>query len=169
MKKFEKRFRTAPIVASIRNPLDSISSSIQRYGKEPTDSVIEQQIQEYQHLGMKDILEILDKPNVKILKYEDFAFNFAFMFTELESFFQQTIPANLKQQVLNDYSIEKVKEKSAKQGAFVNYNKEDKIHGQHISKFSGASGYYNEFLSPKQIETIQQHFAPIFKAFDYPS
>ena len=33
LSKFEKNYRSAPIVASIRNPLDSISSSIQRYGK----------------------------------------------------------------------------------------------------------------------------------------
>lgn len=126
-----------------------------------------QQIEEYDRLGMWDILEIRNKRNVKILKYEEFAFNFEFMFSELEDFFHQSIPQALKQQVINDYSIDKVKGKADARGSFSNYNKEDQIHGQHISKFSGASGYYRYFLSPKQIETIQQRFKQVFEAFDY--
>jgi len=164
---FEIRFRSAPIVASIRNPLDSISSSIQRYGKDPTDEVVMQQIEEYERLGMWDILEIQNKPNVKILKYEEFAFDFTFMFRELEDFFQQPIPQQLKQQVIENYSIDKVKTKSDSRGEFTNFNKEDQIHGQHISKFSGASGYYMDFLSSKQIESIQKRFKPVLQAFDY--
>lgn len=164
---FEKRFRSAPIVSSIRNPLDSISSSIQRYGKEPTDEVVRQQIQEYDGEGMWDIFEIQNKPNVKILKYEKFAFDFDYMFAELESFFEQEIPAELKRQVVDEFSLDKVKKKSESRGEFANYNKEDQIHGQHISKFSGASGYYKEFLSSDQIESIHKHFKDVFDAFDY--
>ena len=166
---FEIRFRSAPIVASIRNPLDSISSSIQRYGKDPTDEVVMQQIEEYERLGMWDILEIQNKPNVKILKYEEFAFDFTFMFRELEDFFQQPIPQQLKQQVIDNYSIDKVKTKSDSRGEFTNFNKEDQIHGQHISKFSGASGYYMDFLSSKQIESIQKRLNQCFKRLTMPN
>ena len=56
LSKFEKNYRSAPVVVSIRNPLDSISSSIQRYGKDPTDEVIKEQIQEYEKEGLWDIL-----------------------------------------------------------------------------------------------------------------
>ena len=167
LSKFEKNYRSAPVVASIRNPLDSISSSIQRYGKDPTDEVIKEQIQEYEKEGMWDILEIKNKSNVKILKYADFAFNFSLMFSELEDFFGKKIDAELKNHVLKTYSINKVKEKSYDYGEFSNYDKEDHIHGKHISKYSGASGYYSDFLERDQIEMVYRHFKDVFDAFGY--
>ena len=167
LSKFEKNYRSAPVVASIRNPLDSISSSIQRYGKDPTDEVIKEQIQEYEKEGLWDILEIKNKSNVKILKYADFAFNFSLMFSELEEFFGKKIDAKLKKHVVKTYSINKVKEKSYDYGEFSNYDKENHIHGKHISKYSGASGYYSDFLERDQIEMVYRHFKDVFDAFGY--
>jgi len=165
--KFEKKYRNAPIVASIRNPLDSISSSIQRYGRQPTEDVVRQQIKEYENQGMWDILEIRNKPKVKILRYEDFAFDFKFMFSELEEFFQTPIPETLKTEVNERYSIDKVKKKSEDYGDFANYDKEDQIHGKHISQYSGASGYYKDYLGEDQIQLVYTHFKEVFDAFGY--
>ena len=164
---FEKKFRVAPIVASIRDPLDSISSSIQRYGLEPTDDVISDHIREYEKQGMWQLYEIWGKKNVLVLRYEDFAFDFDHMFAELEAFFKVAIPNQLKKRVVEEFSIDRVKQKAESRGEFANYDKEDQIHGQHISKFSGASGYYREFLSEQQIEHVYEHFKKIFVAFDY--
>ena len=164
---YEKKYRHAPIVASIRNPLDSISSSIQRYDKEPTDVVVRDQILEYEKQGMWDILEIMNKLKVKILKYEEFSFDFDFMFAELEDFFQVPIAAELKAEVADKYTIDRVKQRSENFGDFANYDQKDQIHGKHISRYSGASGYYKEYLGNEQIQLIYTHFKKVFDAFGY--
>ena len=64
-------------------------------------------------------------------------------------------------------SIGKVKEKSDSYGEFSNYDKEDHIHGKHISKHSGASGYYSDFLERDLIEMVYRHLKDVFDAFGY--
>ena len=90
-----------------------------------------------------------------------------YMFAELEDFFKVSISDHLKSRVVEEFSLDEVKKKSESRGDFANYDKEDQIHGKHISQYSGASGYYKEYLGNEQIQLIYTHFKKVFDAFGY--
>lgn len=155
------------IVATIRNPLDFISSSIQRYEKEPTIRVIEQQLDEYERLGIWDLLELENNPRAIVLKYEDFIFDWDHAYRKIEDFLGEGISDESKKACLEKYSIEAVEKKAVSLGSFSNYDREDHIHGKHISKFRGKIGYYSEYLNEDMINKIYNRFTVIFSEFGY--
>jgi len=166
---FYKKHRQAPIVASIRNPLDSISSAMLRYKQDATDEVVRDYIRKYQNKRMDDILSVNDLKNAKVIKYEDFAFDFSVMFKAIEELFAVEVGDDVKSEVIEKFDIQRVKQKSDKLGEFSNMDSSDQIHGRHVSEYSGASGYHSEVLSKKQIEMIKHDLRAIFLAFDYDS
>lgn len=160
-------FCRSRIVASIRDPLDSISSSILRYEKSPTLELIDQQLDEFERHGIWDLLEIRDSPRALILKYENFYNNWEFLFSQLESFFQTKITADTKCKCIAKYSIDQVEKKAQALGSFSVYDKEDHIHGKHISSFRGQVGYGKRILNEQMIEKIHKRFKLIFDEFEY--
>ena len=65
---YREKDKKFPTVVTYRHPLDSISSSILRYGLKPTNETIKQQIIEFEKNGMWKIIEIKDNKNVLMLK-----------------------------------------------------------------------------------------------------
>jgi len=166
--KFHKSiFCRSHILVSIRNPLDAISSSIERYEQKPTPEVIEKHIKEYEKNGIWDVLKISDLKRVCILKYEDFAFNWDFMFSNIESLVGRKFPQDRVMLCKKKYSIEAVIQKAESLGNFSKHDPTDHIHGKHISKSKGRPNHYIDFLSPDAANRAYSHFEPFFKKFDY--
>ncbi len=157
------------IVVSVRNPLDSIASLILRYGQEVSDEVVRNNMTVYENEGALDVVKLVGKKRALILKYEDFAGKFDYLFEQLEVFFKTDIPEDVKKEVIRDFSIDVVKKKSEKLQDFGNYDESDHIHGRHISKFSGASGYYKNVFTQHQIEMVYSNFKELFDLFGYSS
>lgn len=164
-------FCKSQIVVSIRNPIDSISSSIQRFETTPTIEIIENQLDMFEQNGIWDVISIKNRPKVLILKYEKFAHDWTYMFSELERFLELTIKEETKEACIAEYNIDSVEKKARSLGAFANYDKVNHIHGKHISKFRGAVGYGKNYLNKQMIDRIYERFEIFFKEFgyDYPN
>lgn len=161
--------RMSRIIMSVRNPLDTVSSSILRYRKEPSREFVSKQIKEIDERGIWDTLEFKGRANVLILKYEDFSGDFDYTFGQLEQFMRTPIPEDRQKVIKRDFSIESVEQKSASLGSFGTYDAEDQVHGCHVSRYRGASNYYQDFLGDEEIRLIYFHYRPIFDAFGYDS
>jgi hypothetical protein len=158
---------TSKIIISVRDPRDSISSSIQRYKKEPTIDVVKEQIKEFKEHGMQQVLDVCERGNVLVLKYEDFAFNIDKLFSEVELFMGESVTKRKKRYIKDAFAIENMDRKSKALGDFENYDKSDHIHGRHISQFKGKVGYYQNFLSIEMIDVINESFPVFMKKFGY--
>lgn len=165
-KQLSKDF-TDPIIVSVRNPLDIVSSSVQRYGRRFEDHIITSQIEEIKNNGIFHVLNIFDYRNVLILKYEDFVYNWDYMFNEIEMFLEEEIPEDRKNICRIDFSIDNVKKQADRLGQFKSKDGKTQIHGMHVSKFKGRPDHYKETLSPAQIKRIYNVFEKIFEKFDY--
>ncbi|MBK1790518.1 hypothetical protein [Persicirhabdus sediminis] len=163
----ERRFERDQIVSTYRNPLDAISSSINRYKLEATDDVIEQQIQEFKENGLYDIFKVIDSPKTLLLKYEDFYDNFDYIYANLESHFNITLNQELKDSISSKLSIPSVKKMTAKMNDFSEFDPENHFHGNHISEFNGQIGRYNQVLNKQQAEHIRTELADYMKHFGY--
>ena len=165
--RFQKsRWNRSPIVCSVRNPLDSIASVIQAHGQTPSDEVIREKT-DIIAPAFRDVRDLLQQPRVKVLKYEDFAHDFPFLFREIEEFFGIAISEETRQAVRDKCSLSSVKAKAEQLGDFDNYDEEDHIHGRHVSDYEGASGYYSEFFTAEQMEKMYAELGDIFDAFGY--
>ena len=80
---YRNKDRKHPTVVTYRNPLDSIVSSILRYNLEPSMSVLEDQVVEFENNGIWTVHEIKDNKNVLMLKYEEFFNDFEIIFDKL--------------------------------------------------------------------------------------
>jgi hypothetical protein len=157
----------AKIVCTVRNPLDAIASSIQRYQLEPTESVIDQQIREFDLNGMKEVVLLGSRRNTLILRYEEYVNNFEFLFDRIECFFDHPVDADTRARFQDRFSISAVQRKSDAMGDFANFDREDQIHGRHISKFKGRPGYYTEVLTELHVARIRNHFRNFFEIYGY--
>ncbi len=137
-------FMSPKVVASIRNPLDSIASSIQRYEQQPTVEVVDEQIQEFDRNGMWDLLNLKGNSRALILRYEDFFDDWPYLFSQIEAFMGFRIDEGTKNDCIQSFSMETVERQAKLLGAFSSYDQETHIHGKHISEFRGQVGYgYN--------------------------
>ncbi len=159
--------RFPPIVMSVRNPLDMISSSILRYRTAPSRENVCKQIKEIDERGIWDTLKYKDEANVLILKYEEFSNDFDHAFSRIEAFLRATIRDDRKETIRRTFSLAAVEKKSLALGSFQKFDVEDQIHGNHISEFRGARNYYHQVLEEAEIEIIRSHYRQIFEAFDY--
>jgi hypothetical protein len=103
-----------------------------------------------------------------MLKYEKFLNDYDYIFDEFESFFQIKISSELRNSLTEKYKIENV-EKKFKGGSFAEFDKKTQLHGNHISKFKGASGYYKTFFSSEQIDYLSKMYFEVIKALGYES
>ena len=155
-----------PVVATYRHPLDSIASSIIRYDKEPTDEEIQRQIKIFNSQGLHNLIQASQMDNVLLLKYERFVKDFEYIFDQFEKFFKIKIPSEQRKALTEKYKISNV-EKQLKGGSFSEMDKKTQLHGNHISKFKGASGYYKTFFSEEQCNYLRKMYFDILNAFDY--
>lgn len=157
------------VVVTYRHPLDCIASSIIRYKKEPTEEELKRQIKMFNEQGLLDLLKIRDMPNILMLKYEDYVNNFDYIFNHFEKFFNITIPEEKKVEITAKYKIDNVEKmlKDQKGDSFADIDKKTQLHANHISKYKGASNYYEEFFQPDQIRLLKETYAEFMETFGY--
>ena len=160
----DKRF---PAIVTYRNPLDSISSSILRYKLKPTDEVINQQIKEFEENGIWTVLEIKDKKNILMLKYEDFVNNYEVIFNKLENFFKINIPKNTRNLITERYNIKAVEKIVSKMKSYKEINKQNLFHGEHININKGQPNFHMKFLKKNQILHLKSVYKNFIDIFDY--
>lgn len=165
--KYLKESNEVKIIISVRDPVDSISSSIQRYSQVPTHDVVVDHIKRFECHGIWQVLEVKDYSNVTILRYEDFAFDWAYLFESLETSLGCVINQDVQRFCVSNYRLERVAKKANELGDFGNIDSKDQIHGKHISDFRGRVGHGHENLSPEQIDLINESFRPYSEAFGY--
>lgn len=150
-----KKKISIPIIVTVRNPLDSISSILRVNEEKSLNSTIITEYINYfvNDAGIKDVLEIANKDNVLILKYEEFQNDFEYIFEKLEKFFSIEIKIELRNEIIHEFNIDKVKEKQSNLKNFSQYDKISHIHGNHISEYNGKS-YYEKLLDREYIDQI---------------
>jgi hypothetical protein len=153
------------VVGTYRHPLDCIASSIIRYDKKPTDEEIQRQIKIFNQ-PLHNLLTAKKMDNILLLRYERFLNDFDYIFDNIEKFFNIRISEEMKLKLTSEYKIENV-EKKLSGGGFSDMDKKTQLHGNHISKYKGACGYYNEFFSEDQIDFLKKTYFEILKEFDY--
>lgn len=154
------------IVCTVRHPLDTVASSLQRYDLPPSSEAIQRQLARLDH-RMQCALRVKNHPRALILKYERFADDFEFLFDSLEKFFAIAVDKGVRARVRDKYSIDRVKKVADSLGDFSNWDPTTHIHGRHISRYYGRAGYYREFFSGDQIDLLRRHCAAFIEAFDY--
>ena len=165
--KYLKESNKVKIIISVRDPVDSISSSILRYSQVPIDDVVMDHIKRFERYGIWQVLEVKDYSNVTILRYEDFAFDWTYLFESLETSLGCVINQDVRRMSFTNYGIEVVAQKAKELGDFGNIYSKDQIHGKHISNFKGRVGHGHKNLSPEQIDLINESFRPYSEAFGY--
>jgi hypothetical protein len=168
--KSSKDRREFPIVVTYRHPLDCIASSIQRYNLLPTDSVIKQQVNEFNRNGGSDILEIKRTQvmeNILMLRYEDFSGNIDVILSELESFFKISISTSKRKLIHEKYRIESIEKIVQEKICFSEYDPVTHWHGNHISKYKGDCFYYKDFFCDDQIAYLKDTYKDFLMLFDY--
>ncbi len=164
---YEPKFEKYPVVVTYRHPLDAMASSIQRYGRTPTDEEIEKQIKEFEENSLWDILSIRHHSNVLMLKYEEFYEDYDYIFDHLERFFGMTISAEKRRDITGKYNIEAVDKQVREYGDFQTYDTVTQLHGRHISAYKGGVNYYQDFFSPAQIDYLKKVYAKLLVEFGY--
>lgn len=166
---FRSMCNELPVVITYRHPLDCIASSIIRYKKEPTAEEIERQIKIFNEQGFKDLVRIKDYHNVLMLKYEEYVHDFEYIFDHFEKFFKIKISPEKRQEITDKYKIENVEKMIKGKGgdSFSDIDKKTQLHGNHISKYKGASNYYEEFFSPAQIKLLKETYQDVLENFGY--
>jgi len=156
------------VVVTYRHPLDCIASSIIRYKREPNQEELDRQIKIFDEQGFKDLINIKDKPNFLMLKYEDYVDNYDYIYDHFEKFFKIKIDDKKRESITSKYNIKSVEKIISENGdSFSDCDKKTKLHGNHISKFKGASNYYEEFFSTEQIKILKDYYSDILNTFDY--
>lgn len=164
---YNPKFAKHKVVVTYRHPLDSIASGIQRYGRTPSDQEIENQIEEFNASGIWELLDIRDKLNVLMLRYDNFYNNFAYIFDSLEKFFRIEIPEEQRAEISEKYKIEVVQKVAQQFDSFHAFDEVTHWHGKHISEYKGTTYYYKEFFTRPQIDYLKSVYKEILVAFDY--
>lgn len=159
-------FSRSEIVCTVRHPLDTVASSLQRYDLLPSAETIQGQLAELDD-GMQWALRVKDHPRALILKYERFAGDFEGLFDSLERFFGVVVDPGVRARVRNTYAIDEVKKRADSLGDFSHFDPDTHIHGRHVSRHAGRSGTYREFFDRDQIDRLRRHYASFLEAFDY--
>ena len=159
--------RKFPTIVTYRNPLDSISSSILRYGLEPTNEVIEKQILEFERNGIWKVLEIRNNKNVLMLKYENFFDNYDVIFNSFERFFNTIISDKLRKVIKERYNIESVEKIIQNMKSYKEIDKKTLYHGKHININKGRCNFHKDFLKEEQIKYLNHVYKDFNKTFNY--
>jgi hypothetical protein len=160
-------FSNLRIVSSVRDPVDSIASSLLRYEKKPTKGSVADQIKEFKQNGLLQMTKVRGWDNALVLRYEDFVKNWGFLFENLEAFFGYKIPYRKRKVCEENFNIESVYNKGLALGSFSNYSVVDQIHGKHVSQFKGQFGYGYTMLGEDLSQEVRSEFQEFCNAFQY--
>ena len=138
-----------------------------RYKLKPTDEVINQQIKEFEENGIWTVLEIKDKKNILMLKYEDFVNNYEVIFNKLENFFKINISKNTRNLITERYNIKVVEKIVSKMKSYKEINKQNLFHGEHININKGQPNFHMKFLKKNQILYLRSVYKNFIDIFDY--
>lgn len=135
------------IILTLRNPYNSIISSILAYNKELSQNSIRGSYYNYLLYGGNFIINNFknmdNKNNFIFLIYEKFVDNIDYIFQILENKLKFKITQENKIKIYNEVKINTVKKKIQKFKHFDEYDKETHYHGNHISTYNGKLDYKN--------------------------
>ena len=144
-------------VTTIRHPFDCIISNCLRKNREISCSTLSVSAEEYLLWGGGDTLSPnLNKKNVLILYYKEFAADLDYVFDALEQSLGVVIPKRLRVTLEQDLSIKSVQNLTKNYKSFEDYDPGTHWHGNHISKYEGKTDF-NKILSKEQLLTLQSH------------
>ncbi len=154
-----QRIQSIPIVATFRDPLDIICSSIKRSEELPNREVIEKHIEVLHKNGFDDFIKLEKNYKNKInLRYENFYNDYDHIFDKIENFLSIKISKASRCDIKNKFSINKVKEKISIFKSFEEYDIATKFHGLHISDKNGVSKSYIDFFEDEDIKFLENSF-----------
>ena len=156
-------------VGTYRNPLDSIASSLLRYKIEkPSDEDIKKQIDVFNKSDLKYIPKMIEMSNILMLKYENFLNNYDYIFDHFEEFFSIKILTEKRTFLKEKLGMKSVEKKlKSMDDKFGEMDKNSQLHGNHISKFKGCSGYYKKIMTEKQISMLLDEFGETMQLLGY--
>ena len=122
----------------------------------------------YLEYGGKKLIDITEKPNIMVFYYEFFYKNLHNIFIRLENKLNIVFDSNKKTQLIEEHSINNVKNKIKNFNSFKQYDQESHYHGKHISKYNGETNYKN-ILKEHQIKLLRNNSVlnVILKKFYY--
>jgi len=165
---YRPHYDNASVVTTYRHPLDCMASQMQCFEREVTDKNIETTINEYKQLGMWHVPAIRDKPNVLMLKYEEFRYDYEYIYKHLEEFFNIKLSDGQRESLSLKYHIDAIK-KTLPPGHFIDsYLKDGSFwHANHISKYNGKCYYYKEFFTKEQIKYLKEVYKDYINIMGY--
>lgn len=142
---------------SIRHPYNSIISSALRYNEELNKNNIEKHINEYLKFGGKVLAdENLNRDNIVLFYYEKFIDDINYIFNIIENKLNINLSINLKNKLIEELDINSIIKYSEKYNGFKEYDKNNHIHGNHISKYKGKTDY-KELLNEELINILKNN------------
>ena len=164
---FRRMCESLTVVATYRNPFDCIASCLLCAGIEsPTNDDLERQMRLFNESDIKMMPELLDRSNFIGLQYEKFVHDFDYVFDQFESFFNITILANRRVILKEKYGMKNVEKMIENMDSFGEHDTKSLLHGNHISKYKGAS-YHKDFFSETQIVRLNTEYADVLTALGY--
>ena len=155
-KNWKDAFLKVPIVATYRDPLDIICSSIKTHDDLANREIIKNHIKLLKVNGLDDFVKLDKRYKNKLnLKYEKFYNNFDYVFNKLEDFLDIKISSSLRIKIENKLSIQKVKEKIKEFKTFNEFDKNSHWHGNHISDNDGRIKSYLNYFSEDDIKYLK--------------
>ena len=156
-----------PIICTFRHPVDSIVSSIQRYGLTPNRKLVVDHISQLRDNGWDDVPKLLTDPNALLLRYEDFYQRHEFAASRISAFLK--VSFDLTPAALAELSIEAVLARTQHMKSFADYDLETHWHGLHVSDRRGAPGSGRRLLDGEDVALIEREFENWMNQMGYPS
>ena len=89
------------------------------------------------------------------------------MFDQLEAFLKVGADAGLRSRFNDEFSVDRVKEKTDRLGGFGTFSPDDLFHGDHVSERLGVPGGHQGFLNEQAVRRIREAFAWHFETFGW--
>lgn len=139
-------------VVTIRDPRDSLASVLMvnelTINKENIINMFKNHLEKPLNdlINLIDIIQQKEVNNLLILQYELFFNDFDYIFNKLELFFKITVDQDKRQNIIKKYNINEVDKIAKKYKKFSNYNRQNHIHGRHISSYKGRPSTWLEVI-----------------------
>jgi hypothetical protein len=147
-----------PTVITYRHPYDCIASLILKDQVSPTNQIIEDKIMLFRKDGWNDFLNQFESSKILFLRYENFYNDIDLILNSIEGYFKIYISENKKVKLRNKYKISSVKKEIEKFKSFSEFDLRSHFHGNHISKYLGATNSYKRLFNTDQIRILEKHF-----------
>ena len=155
----DKKF---PTIITYRHPYDCIASLILKDQVSPTNQIIEDKIMLFRKDGWNDFLNQFESSKILFLRYENFYNDIDLILNSIEGYFKIHISENKKVKLRNKYKISSVKKEIEKFKSFSEFDPKSHFHGNHISKYLGATNSYKKLFNTNQIKILEKHFNVYF-------